>query len=228
MTQQNVVTPAITPIEALQTQIQANTVYENMVVLPGVAVDTFITISDYECNRPVQERALNQAKNSAQISTHLSPTVAIAMIHPERNRVLWQRTERVAREKRIPHTLPFIKVNGHTRAFGWSNRHYCNDTAFKENSIASNDLIGAANLENFDMFPHLFKRPGSLFVTVHMNLTDEQIYTLVKKEYCGAVGVANNKESQQMGYRKVEFVPSSDFVAKDSCVSIPVIRAIHF
>lgn len=49
-----------------------------------------------------------------------------------------------------------------------------------------------------------------------MNLTDDEIYTLVKDEYCGKVGVATNKETQQMGFRKVEFNPKSDFVARDS------------
>ncbi|MDQ6584460.1 MULTISPECIES: hypothetical protein [Enterobacter cloacae complex] len=214
MTQQSVV--AINTIEALQTQVNASPVYENMVVLPGVAVDTFISISDYECNRPVKERALAQAKNSAQISKHLSSVVAVAKLDRVRNRVLWERTERVAREKGISHTLPFIKVNGHTRAFGWSNRRYFNDFSFKDSSILSVDRIGTAKLDDFDMFPHIFKRPGSLIVTVHVNLSDEEIYALVKKEYCGNVGVATRVEQQHMGYRKNDFAPSSDFVARDS------------
>lgn len=214
MTQQSVV--VINSSETLQTQLNASPVYENMVVLPGVSVDTFISISDYECNRPVKERALAQAKNSAQISKHLSSVVAVAKLDPSRNRGLWQRTERTARETGIPHTLPFIKVNGHTRAFGWSNRRFCQDHSFKENSIVSVDRIGAANLDNFDMFPHIFNRPSSLIVTVHMNLTDEEIYTLVKNDYCGNVGVATRIELQHMGYRKVEFAPSSNFVARDS------------
>ncbi|MCK7383335.1 hypothetical protein [Enterobacter cloacae] len=214
MTQQSVV--AINTIEALQTQLNASPVYENMVVLPGVAVDTFISISDYECNRPVKERALAQAKNSAQISKHLSSVVAVAKLDPSRNRGLWQRTERTSRETGIPHTLPFIKVNGHTRAFGWSNRRFCQDHSFNENSIVSADRIGVANLEDFDRFPYIFNRPSSLIVTVHMNLTDEEIYTLVKNDYCGNVGVATRIELQHMGYRKIEFAPSSNFVSRDS------------
>lgn len=214
MTQQSVV--VINTLEALEAQLNASPVYENMVVLPGVAVDTFISISDYECNRPVKERALDQAKNTAKISKQLSSVVAVAKLDPSRNRGLWQRTERTARETGIPHTLPFIKVNGHTRSFGWSNRRFCQDHTFTENSIVSADRIGAAKADDFDMFPHIFQRPSSLIVTVHVNLTDEQIYTLVKDDYCGKVSVATNRDLQQMGYRKVEFAPSSNFVARDS------------
>ncbi|XGI80691.1 hypothetical protein ACED16_02665 [Enterobacter hormaechei] len=214
MTQQSVV--AINTLEALETQLNASPVYENMVVLPGVAVDTFISISDYECNRPVKERALDQAKNAAKISKQLSSLVAVAKLDPSRNRGLWQRTERTARETGIPHTLPFIKVNGHTRSFGWSNRRFCQDLSFKENSIVSADRIGVAKVDDFDMFPHIFQRPSSLIMTVHVNLTDEEIYTLVKDDYCGKVSVATNRDLQQMGYRKVEFTPSSNFVARDS------------
>jgi hypothetical protein len=200
----------------LITNVEASTVVENMAILSGVEVDTFIAISDYENNRPVKERALSQAKDKGKISTHLSPQVAIALLDPERNRVLWERTVRASVASGVPHTLPFIKVNGHTRAFGWSNRRFCNDHSFKITSILTPEKIGAENKNNFAMFPYLFNRPGSLLVTVHMNLTDSQIYDLVEKEYCGKVGVATNKELQQMGFRKIEFNPTTDFVSRDS------------
>lgn len=214
MTQQSVV--AINTLEALEAQTNNTAVCENMVMLSGVAVDTFISISDYKCNRPVKERALAQAKISAQISKHLSPVVAIAKLDRILNSALWERIERVAREKGIPHTLPFIKVNGHTRAFGWSNRRHFNDRLFKETSILSIDQIGAANLDDFERYPYLFNRPGFLIVTVHVNLTDEQIFALVEKEYCGKVSALTNKEAQHMHYRKNDFAPSSNFVARDS------------
>lgn len=216
MTSQNAPVVAINTIETLQTQVNNSPVYENMIVLPGVSVDTFISISDYECNRPVKERALAQAKNSANISKHLSSVVAIVKLDPVRNRALWMRTERVAQVTGIPHTLPFVKVNGHTRAFGWSNRRYCQDHSFKETCIVSPERIGVVNLQNFEMFPYIFMRPSALIVTVHVNLTDDQIYSLVKGEYCGKISVASNYDLQQMGYRKVEFAPTSNFVAKDS------------
>lgn len=209
-------TSNINTIEKLSNFVVNSRVCENMIVLPGVSVDTFISISDYECNRPVKERALAQAKNSSNISKHLSPMVAIVKLDQVRNRELWERTKRVAQNTGVPHTLPFIKINGHTRAFGWSNRRFYNDHTFKDSSIISPDRIGAANLNNFDMFPYLFTRPGSLIVTVHVNLTNEEVYSLVKDEYCGSVSVASRGELQHMGYRKVEFAPKSNFVAKDS------------
>lgn len=194
-------------------RVNKSTVVENMAILSGVDVDTFIAISDYENNRPVEERALNQAKAKDKISKHLSPQVAIVLLDPQRNKALWERTEREAKAKNIPHTLPFVKVNGHTRAYGWSHRIYAHDKNYKP---LSNEQVGAHNINDYALFPYLFKRPSSLLFTVHMNLTDDEIYTLVKDEYCGKVGVATNKETQQMGFRKVEFNPKSDFVARDS------------
>ncbi|EJY3122522.1 hypothetical protein OGA32_000104 [Salmonella enterica] len=197
-------------------KLKASNIVENMAILSGVDVDTFIAVSDYENNRPVEERALSQAKAKDKISKHLSPQVAVVLLDRVRNKALWERTEREARAKNIAHTLPFIKANGHTRAYGWSHRIYAHDTSYKPSSILSPEKIGAHNINNYELFPYLFTRPDSLLLTVHMNLTDDEIYTLVKDEYCGKIGVATNKEAQQMGFRKVEFSPQSDFVTRDS------------
>lgn len=171
---------------------------DRKVVLSCVPVESFISVSGYENNRDVEKRALKQAQavaNGKDVSNHeTGDTVAVAMLDPVRNKALWERTEAVAKAAGIPHTLPFIKVDGHTRAYGWST---C--SPFKKD-------MGAKKM---------FARPESLFVTVYRNLTDSEIYQVVQ-DYCNGVNKATNVELQQMGMKKIEFAPTSDFVAKDS------------
>jgi|GEM_PF-5851788 len=164
-------------------------------ILPCVSVDTFINVTNYENNRDVEARAIKQAKAVKQgkdTSTHQTgDQVAIALLDPERNKTLWERTVKVAEANGVPHTLPFIKVDGHTRAYAWATPY------------------------TKDANQTLFSRPESLFITVYQNQTDGEIYQLVQ-DYCNGVNKATNGELQQMGMKKIEFAPVTAFVAKDS------------
>ena len=178
----------------------------NKSILSGVPVELFTAVTSYENNRDVADRAVKQAKAGG---AHMNgDEVAIVELDQEVNAALWVRTEKQAAERGEAHTLPFIKVDGHTRSYGWSVRCFAN----KPSAPCE---VPEEHAENFITYPHLFTRPESLFVTVHKGLTDDQIFNLVK-EYCDGVSKANNRELQQMGMKKVEFTPTSDFVAKDS------------
>ncbi|EFN5169656.1 hypothetical protein FQJ65_01170 [Escherichia coli] len=176
-------------VTTLKAAIAANASSNDMICLQDMTVDTFTSVSSYENNRDVEDRAKKQAKKGG--SHHTSGIVAIAVLDPERNAALWKRTEKAAADQGIPHTLPFIKVDGHTRSRGWTTPH-------------------AKDAEKT-----LFDCPESLLITVYRNKTDEEIYQIVIN-YCDGVNKANNKELQQMGMKKVEFDPQSDFVKKDS------------
>lgn len=158
---------------------------DRKVILSGVGVEVFCTVTNYENNRDVEARAVKQAKieGAHQTGDH----VAIVMLDPERNKELWERTER----EHPVNTLPFIKVDGHTRAYGWNTPN------------------------PKDPSKYLFARPESLFITVYKNQEDHEIYQLVQ-DYCSGVNKATNGELQQMGMKRVEFAPISDFVKKDS------------
>ncbi|ELO4930450.1 hypothetical protein QUR06_000247 [Escherichia coli] len=187
-------------IEEMKQQVEQAAGTERKAIIAGVSVDVFIAITNYENNRDVEKRAEKQAKQGADKAHQTGDQVAIVMLDPIRNAALWERTERVAKEAGLPHTLPFIKVDGHTRAYGWKTPHP------KEQN------------------KHLFKRPECLFLTVYKNQEDAEIYQLVQ-DYCSGVNKATNGELQQMGMKRVEFAPESDFVKKDSWKT--AFRTIH-
>ncbi|EDK1967263.1 hypothetical protein CH513_15385 [Salmonella enterica subsp. enterica serovar Infantis] len=176
-------------VTTLTNAIAENTSSNNVICLQEMTVDTFTSVSSYENNRDVKDRAIKQAKKKG--THHTSAMVAIAVLDPERNRALWERTEKVTADQGIPHTLPFIKVDGHTRSYGWTT----------------------SDPKNTDKT--LFDCPDYLLITVYRGMTDDQIHEIVHN-YCDGVNKANNKELQQMGMKKVEFDPQSDFVKKDS------------
>ncbi|WP_407903967.1 hypothetical protein [Escherichia coli] len=180
-------------VTALTNAIAANTSANKVICLQDMDLDTFIGVSNYENNRDVMERAKRQAKKGGT-AHHTSGAVAIAELDPERNKALWERTEKAAKDQGIPHTLPFIKVDGHTRAYGWTTA----STDKADHGVA-----------------RMFTRPAYLLITVYRGMTDDQIHELVHN-YCDGVNKANNKELQQMGMKKVCFDPQSDFVKKDS------------
>ncbi|WBM71943.1 hypothetical protein OH773_06795 [Buttiauxella sp. WJP83] len=182
---------ASTVIDEMKQQVETAAGTDRKAIIAGVSVDVFIAITNYENNRDVEKRAEKQAKAGAEMAHQTGDTVAIVMLDPVRNAALWERTERVAKEAGLPHTLPFIKVDGHTRAYGWKTPHP------KEAG------------------KHLFKRPECLFLTVYKNQEDQEIYQLVQ-DYCSGVNKATNGELQQMGMKRVEFSPQSDFIKKDS------------
>ncbi|EEO4819390.1 hypothetical protein G6K72_000825 [Salmonella enterica subsp. enterica serovar Rubislaw] len=196
-------------VTTLKAAIEANTSSNSVICLQDMPVDTFTSVSSYENNRDVEARAIKQAKKDG--SHHTSAMVAIAVLDPERNAALWKRTEKVAADQGIPHTLPFIKVDGHTRSYGWSVVRYENDKTCK-NLTTLEDLKAKGSS---DTPPYLFTRPDYLLITVHRDMTDDQIHELVHN-YCDGVNKANNAELQQMGMKKVEFDPQSDFLKKDS------------
>lgn len=195
MTEANKAVNAVV-VSFLNTALASAPGTDHKAILAGVAVDTFINVTSYENNRDVAERAAKQAKTESEHRN--GDQVAIVMLDPVLNSALWERTKRLAAERNEAHTLPFIKADGHTRAYGWSH--------VKTNKTVEVGVNPATQL---------FTRPDSLFVTVHKGLTDEQIFALVK-EYCDGVSKANNRELQQMGMKRIEFTPTSDFVAKDS------------
>ncbi|EAQ0496838.1 hypothetical protein CTP45_07825 [Salmonella enterica] len=176
-------------VTILKAAIEANTSTKKVICLQDMTVDTFTRVSSYENNRDVKERAVKQAKKKG--THHTSNTVAIAVLDPERNAALWKRTQKVAEDQGIPHTLPFIKVDGHTRSYGWT-------TPDPKNAEKT-----------------LFDCPEYLLITVYRDQTDDQIHEIVHN-YCDGVNKANNAELQQMGMKKVEFDPQSAFVKKDS------------
>lgn len=180
---------AKTVTEEMIEQVKTAPGTDRKAIIAGVSVDVFIAITNYENNREVEARAIKQAKKEGAHQT--GDQVAIVMLDKVRNAALWERTERVAVESGKPHTLPFIKIDGHTRAYGWNTPHPKEATK------------------------HLFSRPESLFLTVYKNQEDAEIYQLVQ-DYCSGVNKATNGELQQMGMKRVEFAPTSDFVKKDS------------
>lgn len=185
----NKVVEAQSPAKTLRAAIEAHSSQRDQFTLDEMGVDTFTAVSNYENNRDVMERAAKQAKKSG--THHTSAIVAIAMLDKEKNKDLWERTEAVAKEQGIAHTLPFIKLDGHTRAYGWT-------TPSKKDATKT-----------------MFERPECLSITVYRNQTDAQIHEIVHN-YCDGVNKANNVELQQMGMKKAEFDPQTDFVRKDS------------
>lgn len=171
--------------QALKDAITAHSSQRDQFTLDEMGVDTFTAVSSYENNRDVIERAAKQAKGKGP--HHTSAIVAIAMLDRKENKALWERTEK---ENPI-NTLPFIKLDGHTRAYGWT-------TPIKEGEPKT-----------------LFERPECLSITVYRNQSDEQIHEIVKN-YCDGVNKANNVELQQMATKKAEFEPQTNFVRKDS------------
>ncbi|END3518138.1 hypothetical protein ABFK60_001220 [Escherichia coli O13/129/135:H4] len=176
-------------ITSLTAAIAANGSTNPVICLQDMAVDTFTRVSSYENNRDVADRAIKQAKKKG--THHTSGMVAIAELDPERNADLWKRTMKVAEDQGIPHTLPFIKVDGHTRSYGWTTP----DPKAPEKM--------------------LFDCPEYVLITVYRGMTDDQIHEIVHN-YCDGVNKANNAELQQMGMKKAEFDPQSAFVKKDS------------
>ncbi|EDR9150319.1 hypothetical protein BSY48_004427 [Salmonella enterica subsp. enterica serovar Agbeni] len=188
-------------VTAITNAIAANTSANSVICLQDMAVDTFIGVSSYENNRDVADRAKKQAKKGGT-AHHTSGAVAIAELDPERNKALWERTEKAAKDQGIPHTLPFIKVDGHTRSYGWSNP----STA----TVTHGETVNGVFIPD-----NMFKRPDYLLITVYRGMTDDQIHELVHN-YCDGLNKANNKELQQMGMKKVCFDPQTNFVKKDS------------
>lgn len=136
-------------VEMIKAAVEGYTGTQDKFILSGVSVDLFVGITDYINNRPFEERAVKQAKavkNGTDTSSHDNADfVAIGVLDPVVNKTLWKRIERKAKKLGTPNTLPYIKLDGHTRGYGWSTV-----SPFKKD-------MGAKNL---------FERPVSLFVSV--------------------------------------------------------------
>lgn len=158
------------------------------VILSGLSVDLFCSLNDYDCNRPVEERAEKQAKKTFDHFT--SDVVAIGILDPVKNKETWEAVAEKAKRDGMPSTLPYFIEDAHTRKYGWTTPHPTNGKT-------------------------LFDRPDNLFFIVHMNHTDDEFYR-INREYCNGVGKETNTERQQSADRKTGAIFATAFVGGES------------
>ncbi len=158
------------------------------VIVSGLSVDLFCSLNDYDCNRPVEERAEKQAK---KVFNHFtSDVVAIGILDPVKNADTWAAVAEKAKRDGMPSTLPYFVLDGHTRKHGWTT------PSSKEGGT-------------------LFKRPADLNFIVHLNHSDDEFYR-INREYCNGVGKETNTERQQSADRKTGAIFTTAFVGSES------------
>lgn len=87
-------------------------------LLTGVTVPEFLAINSYPFNRDTVERMKKEHLNG-EIVNVLQKKVAVVKLDKERNADVWAEVEKQCGELEIPCSLPWMKLDGHSRAEAW-------------------------------------------------------------------------------------------------------------